>query len=247
MTTQKRIMVIDGDFEAQKTFTEALSENFQLIITTDGRLGYELATRVLPDMILLELTTPILDGLEVCTLLKGNAKTRNIPILIVTCSNDFERHLMALEKGADHVLMKPFDGRELRARIFSKLRAGYEVRPPSAVFRSGDLELNYDNFECRVGGKIVFLSVLDFNLLRFFAQNMDCVLSREKIIEHVWKGAIVSARNIDTRVSLLRKALKKSGLDIFTRYGAGYALKMRHEQRRDPGNGYLPLNPSPSS
>ena len=158
-------------------------------------------------------------------LLRTRETTRHIPVIVITGSSDFELRLKALDIGADDLLQKPFRPRELLARISSKRRRVQETRQPLAQLKRGNLEMDLDRFECRVDGELVALSVLQFNLLRYFVQNFNRVLSREKILQEVWEGAEVTDRTVDTHMTSLRKKLRNSNLAFGTLYGAGYILK----------------------
>jgi two-component system alkaline phosphatase synthesis response regulator PhoP len=193
----------------------------------DGEEGYRMARAETPDVILLDLVMPRLDGVETCALLRTHEATRHIPIIVLTGSSDFELQLKAFDLGADDLLQKPFRPRELLARISTKLKRLDESKRPSSIIQCGDLEMDLDRFECRVNGDLVMLSVLEFNLLRYFVENINRVLSRETILQAVWRDAVVTDRTVDTHMTSLRKKIQNSSLGFVTLYGAGYVLKER--------------------
>lgn len=223
----KRVLLIEDDSENQKLLQEMLSDQYHVLVAKDGEEGYRLARSGNPDLILLDLMLPKIDGVETCGLLRTNEATRHIPIIILTGTSDFELQLRAFDLGADDLLQKPFRPRELLARISSKIKRIEERHQPVSVLRRGDIEMDFDRFECRVAGNPIVLSVLEFNLLRYFVENFNRVLSREKILQAVWRDAVVTDRTVDTHMTSLRKKLQGSNLVFATLYGAGYILKER--------------------
>jgi two-component system alkaline phosphatase synthesis response regulator PhoP len=227
MSQLKRVLLIEDDVENQKLLQDVLSGQFEVALARDGEEGYRMARADNPDLILLDLMMPKLDGIETCRLLRNDEGTRHIPIIVLTGTSDFEMQLKAFDLGADDLLQKPFRPRELLARIATKMKRIDENKRPSTILRCGDLEMDLDRFECHIGGNAVMLSVLEFNLLRYFVENFNRVLSREKILQAVWRDAVVTDRTVDTHMTSLRKRLQHSNLNFVTLYGAGYVLKER--------------------
>ena len=223
----KRVLLIEDDVENQNLLKEILADQFEVSLARDGEEGFRMARSDNPDLILLDLVMPKLNGVEACGLLRTNEATRHIPIIVLTGTSDFEMQLRAFDLGADDLLQKPFRPRELIARMSSKIKRIEESKRPSNLLRCGDLEMDLDRFECRVGQNPVLLSVLEFNLLRFFVENFNRVLSRETILQAVWRDAVVTDRTVDTHMTSLRKKLQNSSLNFVTLYGAGYILKDR--------------------
>ena len=227
----RRVLLIEDDLENQKLLKEILSDQYDVTVAKDGEEGYRLARIGNPDLILLDLLMPKVDGMEACWLLRTNEATRHIPVIILTGADDPEMQIKAFDLGADDLLQKPFRPRELIARMASKLKRIDEGKRPNNFLRCGDLEMDVDRFECRVGQSDIAMSVLEFNLLRFFVENFNRVLSRETILQAVWRDAAVTDRTVDTHMTSLRKKLQKSNLTFATLYGAGYVLKDRSAVR----------------
>jgi DNA-binding response OmpR family regulator len=234
---QRKILLVEDDVENQLLMKDVLSPNFRLLFANDGEEGFRLARSSAPDLILLDLMLPKLDGVEICALLRGNEATRHIPIIVITASSDFELQLKALNLGADDLLQKPFRPRELLARISTKMRRLEETQKPATLLKEGDVEMDLERFECRVNNELVTLSVLEFNLLRYFVENINRVLSREKILQAVWREAVVTDRTVDTHMTSLRKKLQNSTLGFSTLYGAGYILKSKDDKELKPMDG----------
>lgn len=226
-TAAKRVLLIEDDAENQSLLKEILSDQYDVAVAKDGEEGYRMARAQTPDVILLDLLMPKLNGVETCGLLRTHESTRHIPIIVLTGTSDFEMQLKAFDLGADDLLQKPFRPRELLARISSKIKRIEESKRPKSLLQCGDLEMDLDRFECRIGGNLIVLSVLEFNLLRYFVENFNRVLSREKILQAVWRDAVVTDRTVDTHMTSLRKKLQNSSLTFGTLYGAGYILKER--------------------
>jgi two-component system, OmpR family, alkaline phosphatase synthesis response regulator PhoP len=226
----RKILLIEDDLETQLFMKDILSDGFHVFFAKNGKDGFDLARSERPDLILLELMLPKLDGAEICGLLRRNEATQHIPIIGITASTDFELHLQAFSLGADDFLQRPFRPRELIARITTKMRRIDETRKPSALLREADVEMNLERLECRVREELVPLSVLEFNLLRYFVENINRVLSRERILQAIWRDDIVTERTVDTHMTSLRKRIKKSSLGFSTLYGAGYILKTKERE-----------------
>jgi two-component system alkaline phosphatase synthesis response regulator PhoP len=230
----RKILLIEDDVENQLLLKDVLSSRFHLLLASDGEEGFRLARSDSPDLILLDLMLPKLDGVEICALLRSNEATRHIPIIVITASSDFELQLQALHLGADDLLQKPFRPRELLARISTKMRRIEETKKPMTLLKEGDIEMDLERFECRVCNELVSLSVLEFNLLRYFVENINRVLTRERILQAVWREAVVTDRTVDTHMTSLRKKIQKSNLSFSTLYGAGYILKSKDEEKLKP-------------
>ncbi len=223
----KRVLLIEDDVENQRLLVEVLSEQFDVSVAHDGEEGYRMARAATPDIILLDLMLPRMNGVDACGLLRTHEATRHIPIIVLTGTSDFELQLKAFDLGADDLMQKPFRPRELLARMTTRLKRVDEVRREPTVLNCGDVKMDLDRLECYVGGNLAVLSVLEFNLLRYFVENFNRVLSREKILQAVWRDAVVTDRTVDTHMTSLRKKLQNSNLTFVTLYGAGYILKDR--------------------
>lgn len=224
---RRKVLVVDDDVENREYLTLILSEEYDVATATDGEDALQVARVEQPDVVLLDLLMPKMDGLRACQGLRANDSTRHIPIIVLTGSDDSERRVRAFANGADDFVMKPFRPRELLARISSKIRrvAESETRRRSQILKIGNLALNIDALEARIAGQPIELSLLEFNLLRFFVDNVDRVVSRERILSSVWRDAVVTDRTVDTHMVSLRKKLRDFDGNLSTIYGAGYVLK----------------------
>ena len=183
----------------------------------------DVAAGFVPDLVVLDLGLPGLDGLEVCRRLRTDG---DVPILMLTARAETADRVTGLDSGADDYLVKPFERKELLARIRALLRR----RPPrgAASLQVGDLQLNPDTREVRRGEREIELTNREFELLEFLMRNERLVVSRERLLDEVWGYDPTAATNtIDVFISNLRRKLE-SGEEprlLHTKRGAGYVLK----------------------
>jgi DNA-binding response OmpR family regulator len=177
----------------------------------------------MPDLVVLDLGLPGMDGVEVCRRLRSDG---DVPILMLTARAETEDRVTGLDSGADDYLVKPFERQELLARIRALLRR----RPPrgAASLEVGDLTLNPDTREVRRGEREIELTNREFELLEFLMRNERLVVSRERLLDEVWGYDPMAATNtIDVFISNLRRKLEADGEGrlLHTKRGAGYVLK----------------------
>lgn len=224
-TPHKRILVIDDDPAVLDYIEELLSFRFKVLKASDASTGLQLADAGKPDLIILDLGLEKLSGHDLCRVLRGRHETKHIPILIYTGSADIDNLTLAFEFGADDYVIKSARPRELIARVVAKIRRLEEQTDEPDIMNCGNLTLNAARLEATVENRTIPLSVLEFNLLKFFVLNKDRVVSRQEILEGVWKDAVVSNRTIDTHMVYLRKKLTGFSHTLATVYGAGYILR----------------------
>lgn len=227
MSDKRKILVIDDEPDNRDLIEQILSDRFKIVMAVDGEEGLRIARSELPDLILLDITMPKMDGIAVCESLRQNEATRHIPIIMLTASTDLDHRIKSYTTGADDFLAKPFKPKELMAHVGSKIRRVEERLGKDEMFECGNLTLDLKKLEASILGRAISLSVLEFNLLKCFVQNKDRVMSRERILEAVWRDSVVSDRTVDTHIVSLRKKLSLFDHVISTIYGAGYVLKKK--------------------
>lgn len=225
MEARRKILIIDDEPDNRELIEQILADKFNVAMAGDGEEGIRVARSELPDLILLDITMPKLDGIAVCESLRANEATRHIPIIMLTAASDADHRVKSFMTGADDFLSKPFRPQELVARVLSKIRRIEERLGKDEMLQCGNLVLNLKKIEVTIDGTNVPLSVLEFNLLKCFVQNKDRVMSRDRILEAVWRDSVVSDRTVDTHIVSLRKKLNGFDHTISTIYGAGYVLK----------------------
>ncbi|NUN49106.1 MAG: response regulator transcription factor [Candidatus Brocadiae bacterium] len=226
MTT---ILVIDDEADLVTLVRYNLErEGWRVRSASDGLAGYEAAKRDLPDLILLDLMLPGMDGLEVCRRLRAEARTARIPILMLTAKGGESDRVVGLEMGADDYLSKPFSPRELVARVKAVLRRAAPAPDAEAAraVAAGDLQLDPGRHEVTVRGKPVSLTATEFRLLHALMRRPGQVFSRDRLIDGaIGEDTAVVDRTIDVHVTALRRKLGKAGPMIETVRGVGYRLR----------------------
>jgi two-component system, OmpR family, response regulator MprA len=219
-----RVLVVEDDAEIADVLRRFLrQEGHDVRTATDGDGALPAAAEFVPDLVILDLGLPGLDGVEVCRRLRAEG---DVPILILTARTELEDRVEGLDSGADDYLVKPFERQELLARIRALLRR----RPPrgSASLTVGDLRLNPDTHEVARGDRRVELTNREFELLEYLMRNERLVISRERLLEEVWGYDPMAMTNtIDVFISNLRRKLEAGGEPriLHTKRGAGYVLR----------------------
>jgi DNA-binding response OmpR family regulator len=223
-TATGRVLVVEDDAEIADVLRRSLrQEGYEVKTSADGVEALDVATGFVPDLVVLDLGLPRLDGIEVCRRLRAEG---DVPILMLTARAETEDRVSGLDSGADDYLVKPFERQELLARIRALLRR----RPPrgAASLEVGDLTLNPDTREVRRGERELELTNREFELLEYLMRNERLVVSRERLLDDVWGYDPTAATNtIDVFISNLRRKLEEGGETrlLHTKRGAGYVLK----------------------
>jgi two-component system phosphate regulon response regulator PhoB len=227
MTAKKHILVIEDERDIAELVRYNLErEGYQVSWAASGEEGFELAKREVPHLILLDLMLPGADGFDICRALRGEIRTRAIPIIIVTAKGQEPDMVAGLEIGADDYITKPFSPRVLVARVKTVLRRGDTVEESRAAVRIGKLIVDPDRFEVSVADEPVELTRTEFKLLHFLSQRPGRVFSREQIIDSVHgTDCAVTDRAIDVQLVSLRKKLGECAAYLETVRGVGYRFK----------------------
>lgn len=225
MSDATRILVVDDDARIRTVVRRGLAyEGYRVVEAASGAEGLEKAREHLPDLVILDVMMPGMDGLEVTRRLRSAGD--EVAILMLTARDEVRDRVEGLETGADDYLIKPFSFEELLARVHALLRR--HQAPSGEVLRFEDLELDVDAREARRGGRTVGLTTTEYNLLLLFMRHPRKVLTREVIMEHVWSYDFEGESNVlEVYVRYLRSKLESNGEPrlIHTVRGAGYVLK----------------------
>ena len=198
------------------------NEGFRVESAHDGKQALEKAKALKPDLIVLDLMMPEMDGLTVCRELR---KTSNVPVIILTARGDDLDRIIGLEIGADDYMAKPFNPRELVARVKAVLRRAQGERDVPEVVEVGGLRIDAGSREVVLDGRQITLRAKEFDLLTAFAQHKGTVLDRERLLRLVWGADYYGdSRTIDVHVAWLRDKLGESSVKIQTVWGVGYKL-----------------------
>lgn len=218
-----RILVVDDEPDVLDLMTYNLAQaGFQTVTAVDGAEALRKARSTSPDLILLDLMLPEVEGLEVCKLLRRDAKTSVIPIIIVSAKGAETDRIVGLELGAVDYVSKPFSPRELVLRVKKRLEKSEPV-PAKTSFSFGFLIIDVSRHLVTVKGKRVELTSMEFKLLTILAQRAGFVQSREQLLRDVWEYETqIDTRTVDTHMRRLRDKLGPAAKYLDTIRGVGY-------------------------
>jgi phosphate regulon transcriptional regulator PhoB len=224
----QKILIVEDEPDIRKLVQYNLAqERFKVLEAEDGEQALKILQRDKPHLIILDLMLPGLSGLELCKILRERPDTSQLPILMLTAKAGEADKVVGLEMGADDYLAKPFSPREMVARVRAILRRSDTASVAEArVYQRGALKIDFATYEVNVRGKAIKLTLKEFELLRFLAQNPNRVLSRDQLLDRVWGGeTFVTPRTVDVHIRRLRKAIEKDDSKprwILTLRGVGY-------------------------
>jgi DNA-binding response OmpR family regulator len=227
---KSRILVVDDEPDLVELVRHHLArEHYDVVTAADGETGLAEARRRLPDLVVLDLMLPGIDGLEVCRRLRSDPRTTHIPIVMLTAKGEESDAVIGLSQGADDYVRKPFGMKELVARIATRLRAA-DARSPGGesqkVARFGELVIDSVKHEVLLAGQPVKLTVTEFKLLRHLVMNRGRAFTRNELLNAVLgQDAYIIDRNVDVHVATLRKKLGDYGAHILTIRGLGYKFR----------------------
>lgn len=224
----KKILVVDDEQDILDLISYNLSkEGYSVRTAADGAKGLEAARASRPDLVVLDVMMPGMDGFEVCKALRQDPQFAATAIMFLTAKSGEIDQILGLELGADDYLQKPISPRVMLARVKSILRRGGDAKGDMIVapevLRLGNLEINRQNYTVRVDGKETFFPKKEFELLAFLAANRGKVFSRETLLRRIWgESVFVIDRTVDVHVSKIREKLGPYGPWIETVKGVGY-------------------------
>ena len=222
-----KIVVIEDEVDILEVINYNLSkEGFDVCSALDGEEGLALIKKEVPDLVLLDLMLPGLDGIEICRKLKTDYSTRSIPIIMVTAKGEESDIVLGLGMGADDYMVKPFRPRELMARIRSVLRRGDFIEEGEGLVSIDELVIDINRHEVKLEGKKIVLTAMEFKLLHFLASHPGRVFTRENLLNHVSSDdTFIIDRNIDVHIRSIRKKLNKHRELIETIHRVGYRFR----------------------
>lgn len=222
-----KILVVDDEPDALEILGFKLKEaGFLPVFAKDGARALAVARDERPALIVLDLMLPGVDGLEVCKILRRDAATTHIPILMLTArAAEFDR-VLGLELGADDYVTKPFSPRELVLRIKKLLGRAKAADEPATQFRLGEIEIDVPRHSVRVGGAAVELTATEFKLLEILARRRGRVQTRERLLQDVWGyDNPIDSRTVDTHMRRLREKIGDTARYLETIRGVGYRFR----------------------
>ncbi len=225
-----KILIVDDELNIRELIKFNVEKaGYKVLETGDGQTAVNLAKSEKPDLVVLDLMLPGLDGLEVCRVIKNSRETAAIPIIMLTAKNEEIDKVIGLELGADDYLTKPFSPRELLARIKAVLRRSQKDSTIGGELTLGKLRLNFSRYEAYLGSAKLELTPKEYEMLKLFVTNTGKVFTREQLLEKVWGYEYFGdTRTVDVHVRHLRVKLGQDtevAEAIETVRGVGYRFK----------------------
>ncbi|MBF0385137.1 MAG: response regulator transcription factor [Candidatus Omnitrophica bacterium] len=203
-------------------------EGYKTSILSNGEDVSRFLIKNTPNLIILDLMLPGIDGLEVCKNLKKDRKTASVPIIILTAKSQETDKIIGLELGADDYITKPFSPRELIARIRAILRRSNNPEKEPETYNTGDLTIDFSKIMITIKGKTINLTSKEFELLKVLINSKGRVLSREHLLDNIWgfeNSSEIETRTVDVHIRTLRKKLKTESKRIITVKNYGYRFE----------------------
>ena len=223
-----RVLVVEDEPDIADLIARTLERggDLKVDLAMSGEVALEKAAAETPAVIVLDLNLPVLDGLEVCRILRTREASASVPIIMLTARTSETDRIRGLDIGADDYITKPFSPRELAARVRAALRRTRAESPevePNAVYDGRSLTADFDAIAVSVDGVPIRLTRREFELLRCLIRNRNRVLSRDRLLEHVWGyERSIETRAVDVHIARLRGKLGPASHQIETLVGLGY-------------------------
>lgn len=217
-----RILIIEDNADTRRFLEAMMGKEFEILTAENAVIGIDYARNRSPDLIILDIMLPILSGYDACSLLKKDEKTRHIPIIFLSAKNSSTDVTQGLTTGADDYISKPFDYKELLARIHARLRKSADT--VAQLIQVGELKIDPASREVLFGTKRAQLTLTEFDILRCLALRAGTVVSREQILKDVWRddSGDTNDRTIDVHIRALRRKIPPLTKHIISIYGVGY-------------------------
>lgn len=224
---QATILVVEDEEDIAALIAHHMQgAGFNVMVAYNGAAAFKEIEKQLPDLVLLDLMLPDIDGTEVCKALRQRQATKDIPIIMVTAKAEEVDRIVGLELGADDYVVKPFNTRELVLRVKGILKRVKAPRDEQKLLKYGELSIDMDAHRVTLESQEIELTLTEFKLLRELLLNKGRVRSREVLLNNVWGYTFEGYdRTVDTHVQRLRRKLKDYGKIIETVRGIGYMIK----------------------
>jgi len=228
---KEKILIIEDDKHISKLVKYNLEKaGFGCAVADDGEEALDALAGQNPDLIILDIMLPKMDGLEVCRIIKQNTKFKYIPIIMLTAKGEEVDRVVGLELGADDYVVKPFSPRELMLRVKAILRRHELEESPKDIIKRGSLIIDIPKHRVTVNNKEIKLTPMEFKLLVTLIERNGRIQSRDQLLSDVWDmHSDVFTRTVDTHIKRLREKLGKAGKQIETVRGLGYRFKEENE------------------
>ena len=222
-----RVLIVEDDSDILNLLSyNVQAAGFDVVTAVDGNAALAMVRQHSPDLVLLDLMIPGIDGFEVCRELKRGSETRNIPVIMLTARGEEVDRIVGLELGADDYVVKPFSPRELILRIRAVLRRSAPEAIVESVWQNDGLRVDFDGHKLSVDGEDMPLTATEFKLLSELIRNTGKVQTRDQLLDRVWAYQFDGyARTVDTHVRRLRQKLGQYSEWVETVRGVGYRFR----------------------
>lgn len=223
-TMRKRILIIEDNEDTRRFLTQVLTKEHEVLSAEDAVIGIDFARNQKPDLILLDIMLPHLSGLDACQMLKKDEKTKNIPIIFLSAKSSIADITSGLALGADDYITKPFDFKELMARVQARLRNSDGAGKALEQITIGELKIDPLNRQVFYKNKKIDFTLTEFDILRCLVNQTGEVVSRKQIIDTVWgeDDDSINDRTIDVHIRSIRKKIPEMTKHLASVYGVGY-------------------------
>ena len=205
----KTILIIEDDMGIRTILRDSLiSQGYDAVMAADGIKGLEMAKDLIPDLIILDVMLPHMDGFEVCKRIRKDGITS--PVMMLTVKDEEVDKVLGLELGADDYVTKPFSLKELSARVKALLRRVEDYQDEMSVYRFADVELDFGKFEAKKKGKDLCLTPLELQIMKFLIGRRGKVITRDEFLDLIWgvDNLSVSHRTVDSHIAHIRKKVE---------------------------------------
>lgn len=222
---KQKILIVDDEADILTLLEYNLEKaGFRVISANDGPDAVEITNREKPDIIILDIMLPSMEGTEVCKILKGGDVTRHIPIIMLTAKGEEVDRIVGFELGADDYITKPFSPRELILRVKAVLKRGHKLE--AKIINAGPVTIDIERSLATADDKVLKLTAIEFKLLLELAKSDGRVLRRDTLLDRVWGTEVyITDRTVDTHIRRLREKLGKTSKYIETVRGFGYKFR----------------------
>jgi len=205
----KTILIVEDDMGIRVILRDSLiSQGYDVVMAADGIEGLKMAKELKPDLIILDVMLPHMDGLEVCKRIRKEGITS--PIMMLTVKDEEVDKVLGLELGADDYVTKPFSLKEISARIKALLRRVEDYQDEMSVYRFGDVELDFGKYEAKKKGQDLCLTPLELQIIKFLIERKGKVITRDEFLDFIWgvDNLSVSHRTVDSHIAHIRKKVE---------------------------------------